>query len=141
MTTNATGLAGCLALLALWSGPAGAQAQPADRVVLDPHRAVYDLVLDAGKAAKNVDSARGRIAFDVEPADPQLPGLVESNELTAVAYLDSVKLQFDLQGLVLVRSPRATALQARLGIPVVETIAVKREGAAALLAQLEATAT
>ncbi len=64
MTTNATGLAGCLALLALWSGPAGAQAQPADRVVLAPHRAVYDLVLDAGKAAKNVDSARGRIAFD-----------------------------------------------------------------------------
>ena len=64
MTTNATGLAGCLALLALWSGPAGAQAQPTDRVVLAPHRAVYDLVLDAGKAAKNVDSARGRIAFD-----------------------------------------------------------------------------
>lgn len=61
-----------------------------------------------------VDPDRGRMAFDVEPTDPKLPELVEANELTAVAYLDSVKLQFDLQDLVLVRSPRATALQARL---------------------------
>jgi c-di-GMP-binding flagellar brake protein YcgR len=61
-----------------------------------------------------VDADRGRIAFDVEPGEPRLPGLVEANELTAVAYLDSVKLQFDLQDLVLVRSARATALQARL---------------------------
>jgi flagellar brake protein len=67
-----------------------------------------------GATVWTVDPDRGRIAFDVEPGDPQLPGLVEANELTAVAYLDSVKLQFDLQGLVLVRSPRATALQARL---------------------------
>ena len=62
-----------------------------------------------GATVWTVDSDRGRIAFDVEPQDPQLPGLVESNELTAVAYLDSVKLQFDLHDLVLVRSPRATA--------------------------------
>lgn len=61
-----------------------------------------------------VDPERGRVSFDVEPGDPQLPGLVEANELTVVAYLDSVKLQFDLQDLMLVRSARATALQARL---------------------------
>lgn len=67
-----------------------------------------------GATVWTVDAERGRIAFDVEPGDPHLPGLVEANELTAVAYLDSVKLQFDLQDLVLVRSPRATALQARL---------------------------
>ncbi len=67
-----------------------------------------------GATVWTVDGERGRIAFDVEPGDPQLPGLVEANELTAVAYLDAVKLQFDLQGLVLVRSARATALQARL---------------------------
>ena len=54
------------------------------------------------------------IAFDVEPGDPNLPSLVEADELTAVAYLDAVKLQFDMHDLVLVRSPRATALQARL---------------------------
>ncbi len=67
-----------------------------------------------GATVWTVDAERGRIAFDVEPSDPQLAGLVEGNELTAVAYLDAVKLQFDLHDLVLVRSPRATALQARL---------------------------
>jgi c-di-GMP-binding flagellar brake protein YcgR len=61
-----------------------------------------------------VDSERGRLAFDVEPAEPKLDALVEANELTVVAYLDSVKLQFELQDLVLVRSPRATALQGRM---------------------------
>jgi c-di-GMP-binding flagellar brake protein YcgR len=61
-----------------------------------------------------VDGERGRIAFDVEPSDPQLSTVVEADELTAVAYLDSVKLQFDVHDMVLVRSPRATALQARL---------------------------
>lgn len=67
-----------------------------------------------GATVWTVDEERQRIAFDVEPGDPQLPGLVEANEVTAVAYLDAVKLQFELQDLVLVRSPRATALQARL---------------------------
>lgn len=69
-----------------------------------------------GATVWTVDAERGRIAFDVEPGDPQLPGLVEANELTVVAYLDAVKLQFDLQDLVLVRSPRATALQAKLPV-------------------------
>jgi c-di-GMP-binding flagellar brake protein YcgR len=67
-----------------------------------------------GASVWTVDEQRQRMAFDVEADDPQLPGLVEANEVTAVAYLDAVKLQFDLQDLVLVRSPRATALQARL---------------------------
>jgi hypothetical protein len=39
-------------------------SQSAGRVVLAPHRAVYDLVLDPSKAAANIESARGRIAFD-----------------------------------------------------------------------------
>jgi len=64
MTTNAPGLAGLIAIAVLWNGVALAQPQSADRVVLVPHRAVYDLVLDGGKASKNVESARGRIAFD-----------------------------------------------------------------------------
>ena len=67
-----------------------------------------------GATLWTVDAERGRIAFDVEPGDPQLPGLVQANEATAVAYLDAVKLQFDLHHLVLVRSQRATALQATL---------------------------
>lgn len=61
-----------------------------------------------------LDPERHRLALDVEPGDPQLAQLVEANEVTAVAYLDAIKLQFDLQDLVLVRSPRATALQARM---------------------------
>lgn len=43
----------------------GAWAQaPAERVVLVPHRAVYDLVLDTSKPSRNIEAARGRIAFD-----------------------------------------------------------------------------
>lgn len=54
-----------VAILLLASGfGARAEDKPADRVVLVPHRAVYDLVLDNSKAAKNVEAARGRIAFD-----------------------------------------------------------------------------
>ena len=67
-----------------------------------------------GATVWTVDSDRQRLAFDVESRDSQLPRLVETNEATAVAYLDAVKLQFDLQDLVLVRSPRAAALQVRL---------------------------
>ena len=67
-----------------------------------------------GATVLTVDGDRQRLAFDVEAGDPQLPALVEANEVTAVAYLESVKLQFDLQDLVLVRSARATALQSRL---------------------------
>lgn len=61
-----------------------------------------------------IDDAQQRLALDVERGDLQLPGLVEHNEATAVAYLDAVKLQFDLHDLVLVRSAKATALQGRL---------------------------
>lgn len=61
-----------------------------------------------------LDAERQRLTLDVEAGDPQLPQLVEANEVTAVAYLDAIKLQFDLQDLVLVRSTRATALQVRM---------------------------
>jgi c-di-GMP-binding flagellar brake protein YcgR len=62
----------------------------------------------------SIDADHQRVAFDVESSDPHLSGLVEADEATAVAYLDAVKLQFDLQDMVLVRSAQATALQCRL---------------------------
>ena len=62
----------------------------------------------------SVDEQHQRLALEVEPGDTQLAGLVEANEATAVAYLDAIKVQFDLQDLVLVRSPRASALQCDL---------------------------
>jgi c-di-GMP-binding flagellar brake protein YcgR len=40
--------------------------------------------------------------------------LIDAGEATVVAYLDSVKLQFDLQQLVLVHGTSSSALQARL---------------------------
>jgi hypothetical protein len=66
MTRSGLGLPGALgAALLLATGPGAlAQDKPAERVVLAPHRAVYDLVLDDGKAARNIAAARGRIAFD-----------------------------------------------------------------------------
>ncbi|MDT7836573.1 flagellar brake protein [Aquabacterium sp. OR-4] len=62
----------------------------------------------------SIDAERGALSLEVERADPALAGVVDGNEATAVTYLDAIKLQFDLDGLVLVRGPRATALQCRL---------------------------
>jgi hypothetical protein len=72
MSKDGLGLAGLLGATVLLAAGTGAWAQGAasqsaptmGRVVLAPHRAVYDLVLDNGKPAKNVEAARGRIAFD-----------------------------------------------------------------------------
>lgn len=61
-----------------------------------------------------LDDARGRLNFTAEAGHPQLDPLVDADEVVAVAYLESVKLQFDLQGLVLVRSFNACALQCRM---------------------------
>ncbi|WP_420102503.1 cell envelope integrity EipB family protein [Bosea sp. (in: a-proteobacteria)] len=41
-----------------------AQEKPADRIVLVPHRAVYDLVLDGSKPSGNIETAKGRIAYE-----------------------------------------------------------------------------
>ena len=67
-----------------------------------------------GATLVTVDETGQRIAFEVETGDPRLPALVEANEATAVAYLASVKLQFELRDLALVHGDKVTALQARL---------------------------
>jgi c-di-GMP-binding flagellar brake protein YcgR len=61
-----------------------------------------------------VDEHRGQLSFSANSEPPQLPAIVASNEAVAIAYLDSVKLQFDLHGLVLVRGGRCSALQCLL---------------------------
>ncbi len=58
------GLAAGTFALCAWAGPSVAQTAPGGRVVLAPHRAVYDLKLDMAKPSRSVDGARGRIAFD-----------------------------------------------------------------------------
>jgi c-di-GMP-binding flagellar brake protein YcgR len=59
-----------------------------------------------------VDAERRRLSFSADAGHPQLQPLVDADEVVAVAYLDSVKLQFDLHGLLLVHSGSACALQA-----------------------------
>jgi c-di-GMP-binding flagellar brake protein YcgR len=62
----------------------------------------------------SVDSAQQRISFGADPDSPQLQRLIEGEEGTCVAYLDAVKLQFDLGHLMLVRGAKHSALQADL---------------------------
>jgi flagellar brake protein len=60
------------------------------------------------------DPAQERLVFSASENHPHLSQLVEADEAVAVAYLDSVKLQFDVRDMVLVRSARACALQGRM---------------------------
>ncbi len=64
-TSSSLGHRGLPVLGLLAAGlPALAQDKQGERIVLVPHRAIYDLTLDDSKPAKAVESARGRIAFD-----------------------------------------------------------------------------
>lgn len=63
-----------------------------------------------------VDGQFGALGFDVHPDDPLLPELLSAEEVTAVAYLDQIKLQFELEGLLLLNS-RALARGAVLRSP------------------------
>jgi flagellar brake protein len=61
-----------------------------------------------------VDSARGVLSLTAEPNDVQVQNLLEDGEVVAVGYLEAVKIQFDLQDLVLVRSVGGCVMNARL---------------------------
>lgn len=56
------------------------------------------------------DTQRGTISFAADSEDGQVQSLIEAEDAVVVAYLDSIKVQFDAQGLVLVRGGRASAL-------------------------------
>jgi flagellar brake protein len=61
-----------------------------------------------------LDSANGRMTFSADEQHVQLQRLVDSDEVVAVAYLDNIKLQFDVHQPVIVRGTQGCALQARL---------------------------
>ena len=86
--------------------------QLADRNVLiqlsAPSGAAYTTVI------WTVDGQQRRISLDADPAHPQIRALIDDGEATAVAYLDAIKLQFDLHGLMLVHGNKASALQCAL---------------------------
>lgn len=62
----------------------------------------------------SIDTAQGRMHFSANDNQPELQRLIDADEAVAVAYLDSVKLQFDVTGLMLVRGKQTCALQAHL---------------------------
>ncbi len=61
-----------------------------------------------------VDPASGRISFTADMMAPAVHDIVEADECACVAYLDRIKLQFDVSDLVLVQGHKASVLQARL---------------------------
>ena len=61
----------------------------------------------------SVDPTRGQLSFSADANSPLTQRLVECEEAVAVGYLDSIKVQFDLQGLVLVRGVGGSAIGAR----------------------------
>ena len=67
-----------------------------------------------GSQLWSVDAARQQISFSADADSPQLLRLAQDDEAVAVAYLDHVKLQFDVDELVLVRAAASCALRARL---------------------------
>lgn len=62
----------------------------------------------------SIDSDRQSISLSVDHTDPQLQAVLDGNEAVIVGYLDSVKLQFDLQSMVLVRGHNSCALSCNL---------------------------
>jgi c-di-GMP-binding flagellar brake protein YcgR len=62
----------------------------------------------------SLDPARGQLSFSADANAPVTQRLVECEEAIAVGYLDSIKIQFDVQGLVLVRGIGGCAIGARL---------------------------
>jgi c-di-GMP-binding flagellar brake protein YcgR len=61
-----------------------------------------------------VDAAAQRLGFSADTDAAGLGRLVEGNEATAVAYLENVKLQFELHGFVLVHGASGSALHSQL---------------------------
>lgn len=62
----------------------------------------------------SIDPIRGVIAFSADAHSNQVQALVEAEEAVAVAYLDSIKLQFDVTGLMRVQGGKSSALSCAL---------------------------
>lgn len=61
-----------------------------------------------------IDTAQHKLSFSADKGAAQLESLSEADEVSAVAYLDSVKLQFDVTQLIVVHGTRGCALQCDL---------------------------
>jgi c-di-GMP-binding flagellar brake protein YcgR len=56
------------------------------------------------------DTQRDVVSFAADDHDSRLASLTESEDLTVVGYLDSIKIQFELSGLLLVHNGKQSAL-------------------------------
>jgi flagellar brake protein len=65
----------------------------------------------------SVDATQRQISFSADADDGRLQRLAQHDEAVAVAYLDHVKLQFELADLLLVHGAKSSALRA--GMPAV----------------------
>lgn len=61
-----------------------------------------------------VDPQAQRLTFTADTLMPAVHDVLEADECAAVAYLDRVKVQFDVADLVLVQGQRSSVLQARM---------------------------
>ena len=61
-----------------------------------------------------IDPARGILSLAADAGNERVNDLADAEEVVAVAYLESVKLQFDLPGLTLVHGQRASVFNAPL---------------------------
>jgi c-di-GMP-binding flagellar brake protein YcgR len=58
----------------------------------------------------SMDVERGNLSLAIDANDPALDAVLECADIVVVGYLDSVKLQFDLNGAVLVHGKQASVL-------------------------------
>jgi len=58
-----------------------------------------------------LDPGHAALSFDVRPADPLIRELVASGDITAAAYLDDVRIQFELEELMLVNAADGAVLR------------------------------
>ena len=61
-----------------------------------------------------IDPAQGKVAFTADMMAPAVHRLVEADEAVAVAYLDQIKVQFDVADRMLVHGRQSCVLQAAL---------------------------
>ena len=61
-----------------------------------------------------VDTVRGSLGLRIDADDPQTDSLLDCQEGVVVGYIDSVKLQFDIDNLVLVRGRNTCVLNCSL---------------------------
>jgi c-di-GMP-binding flagellar brake protein YcgR len=62
----------------------------------------------------SVDADRQTMSLSVDPLAPQFQTVLAHEEAVVVGYLDNVKIQFDVDDMVLVRSGQAAALKCSL---------------------------